>query len=113
MEWMNPSELPALLQEKCQNKLLQACFTQWEDDDTDADETITLFDGYLMEGKVSENAFNGLDGCFHFQSKQSDEITEILMDFPTDGEDVVAALSGNTITLYGNESTLVISIKGL
>lgn len=113
MEWTNPSELPALLQEKFQDQQLQASFTQWEDDDSEADETITTFQGYLVECQISENAFKGLDGCFHFQSNQSDEIIEILMDFPDDGEDVVASQAGNTITLYGNESTLVISIKGL
>lgn len=113
MEWMNPSELPAILQEKCRDKLLEASFTQWEDDDSDADETITTFKGYLLECMIAENAFHGLDGCFYFQSEQSDEITEILMDFPADGEDVIASLDGDKITLYGNESTLAINIKGL
>lgn len=113
MEWTNPSELPALLEEKCENKLLEVSFTQWEDDDSDADETVTTFKGYLVECQISENAFNGLDGCFHFQSEQSNDITEVLMDFPPDGEDVIASFHGDTITLYGNESTLAISTKGL
>lgn len=109
MEWTKTSAIPDLLRELCNGHLLQIAFTQWEDDDLDADEDVSTFEGYLAECSVSKNAFTGLDAAFHFQYPDSDEIIEILMDFPEDEEDVVASLVDGTVHLFGNESSMTIS----
>ncbi|WP_134699165.1 hypothetical protein [Ammoniphilus sp. YIM 78166] len=107
MEWTKPSELPAKLQAEWTGALLKVKYTQWEDEDLDADESQTEFEAILLRSSMSKNDVQGLDGSFTFQSPNDEETMEILMDFPMDGEDVVALFEGNHLTLFGNEATLV------
>ncbi len=107
MEWTKPSQLPAKLQAEWTGTLLKVKYTQWEDEDLEADESQTEFEAILLESSMTQNGIQGLDGSFTFQSPNEEEAMEILMDFPMDGEDVVAVFDGNQLTLFGNEATLV------
>jgi hypothetical protein len=106
--WTDANQIPELLREKFHDQKVQAVFTQWEHDDPEEDESVTTFSGYLIETSVAENSYDGLDGAFHFKTEDEDEVIEILMDFPMDGEDVVATESGQTLKILGNESLLEI-----
>jgi hypothetical protein len=104
--WTDANQIPELLRKKFPDQKIRAVFTQWEHDDPDEDETVTTFNGYLVETSVAENQFEGLDGAFHFKTEDEEEVIEILMDFPMDGEDIVAEQSEQTLRIFGNESLL-------
>jgi len=108
MEIMNAKEIPSLLRDHLQDKEIRVTFIGWESEDPEEDETITEFDGVLVETAITENKFLGFDGLFHFQVNHSDDITEILMDFPAGMEDVVATLEDGVIRIYGDESMLTL-----
>jgi hypothetical protein len=108
MEVRKANQIPELLRERLHDQKLKATFTQWEDEDLEADETTTTFVGTLMETAVSENQFSGLDAAFHFQTTEEEEIIEILMDFPMDDEDVVAEMGETSFRIFGNESMLLL-----
>lgn len=107
MEWTNPSQLPAKLNAEWTRTVLKIKYTQWEDEDLEADESQTEFEAILLESSMSKNTVQGMDGSFSFQSPDQEETLEILMEFPLDGEDVVAVFDGHQVTLFGNEATLV------
>lgn len=111
MEWTNPTNLSAHLQEEWSGSLVKAIYTQWEDDDLEADENLTEFEAIFVQVTMSPNSLQGVDGTFEFQSSNQEEILEILMDFPLDDEDVVAALEGDQLKIFGNESTLLLQRK--
>ncbi|MBP1934597.1 hypothetical protein [Ammoniphilus resinae] len=108
MEIMNAEEIPSLLRDHLQDLEIHVTFVQWESDDPEEDESITEFDGVLVKTSVSENKFQGFDGLFHFQLNHSDDISEILMDFPSGSEDVVATLEDSVIRIFGDESMLTL-----
>jgi hypothetical protein len=106
MEMKNINKIPDMLREYITDQKVSVTFTQWETDEHEEDEAISHFEGYLIECRVAENEFNGMDGAFHFKTDQEEEIIEILMDFPNDDEDIVASVVERTINLFGNESLL-------
>jgi len=109
LELTKPSELLALINAKFMNKMLEISYTQWEDDDLDADESITNFSGTLVDIKIEDNRFQGVDMSLQFESEDHQESIEIIMDFPPDDEDIVAQLVLDTsLHIFGNESTLVL-----
>lgn len=114
MEWTKPSNLPPYIKETFMNQMLEINFTEWEDDDPEADESITEFSGSLVGLEIEENRFQGYDLTFRFEAKDQQGTIEIIMDFPTDDEDLVAQSTeeDNTLQLFGNDSTLVLK-KGL
>ena len=113
MEWTKPSDLPALIKAKFMNEILDISYTEWENDDLDADESITNFSGLLVGIEVEENQFQGFDLTFQFELEDNQETIEIIMDFPPNDEDLVAQLNQDTtLNLFGNDSTLTLK-KGL
>jgi len=95
------------------NEILDISYTEWENDDLDADESITNFSGLLVGIEVEENQFQGFDLTFQFELEDNQETIEIIMDFPPNDEDLVAQLNQDTtLNLFGNDSTLTLK-KGL
>lgn len=109
MDWTKPSSLPSFIKETFMNHMLQIGYTEWEDDDPNADESITHFTGLLLEIAIEDHSIQGFDLTLLFDSKDHGERMEITMDFPPDDEDVVAQLTDDTVLhLLGNEATLVL-----
>ena len=107
MEWTKTTELTAVIKANFMDEKLEISYTQWEDDDLDADESVTQLTGSLVDIEISTNSFQGIDICFHIKTNDQQETIEILMDFPPDDEDIVAQLiRDTTLQIFGNESTL-------
>ncbi|MEW9669053.1 hypothetical protein [Ammoniphilus sp. 3BR4] len=111
MEWTNPSGLPPMLLGEWANQPLKVTYTQWEDDDLEADEATTEWEAILVDCTVTENRLQGMDGGFTFQTPDGEESFEVMMDFPSDGEDVIAVREGNLLKILGNEATLFLHKK--
>lgn len=113
MEWTKPTELPSLVENSFKDQRMRITYTQWEDDNLDADEALTTFTGSLQTIEVTKNQIQGFDVRFTFLSEGQEENIDILMDFPPDDEDVVAQMiDDTTLQILGNESTLEMK-KGL
>lgn len=111
MEWTNPSALPSLLLGEWANQALKVTYTQWEDDDLEADEATSEWEAILVDCTATENRSQGIDGVFTFQTRDGEESFEVIMDFPADGEDVIAVQEGSLLKIWGNESTLFLHKK--
>ncbi|RXT08062.1 hypothetical protein [Ammoniphilus sp. CFH 90114] len=111
MEWTNPSQLPSIMQKEWTNQTVRVTYTQWEDEDLEADEVMSEWDAQLISCTVSDNRNHELDGVFEFRTGDGEEIIEIVMDFPPDGEDVIAVQEGPILRIFGNEATLYLQKK--
>ncbi|RKD26782.1 hypothetical protein BEP19_16420 [Ammoniphilus oxalaticus] len=109
MEWTKTSELVAVIRDQFIHQPLEMTYTEWEDDDLDTDETITVLHGSLTEIEMIENRWKGYDLRLGFKTDGQPLGAEIWMDFPPDDEDTIAQMNEpNKLLLLANEATLTL-----